>query len=277
MSDFEVFNAGETRLQSGATLPDARLAYKTYGRLNQARDNALIFPTAYMGDHTFNEWMIQPGKALSPDDYFVIVPNMLGNGLSSSPSNTASPLGGSAKTSRHNFIFLEGLKAALKASGDYKDGNYTVPPTDGLHAFASIYAGWGWSQAFFRERLDASAFGALTAEEFIVNVMEPVVLLRDANDLLAMLASWQASDISSNPVFSGDFEGALGAISARTLVMPSLTDLYFPPEDNEIEVEHMPNAVLRIIPSIWGHMAGSGLSPQDAQFIDAALADLLST
>ena len=58
--------------------------------------------------------------------------------------------------------------------------------------------------------------------------------------------------------------------------MPCATDLYFPPEDGAIEVAHMPDAELRIIPSVWGHMAGGGLSPDDARFIDAALRELLA-
>ena len=60
--------------------------------------------------------------------------------------------------------------------------------------------------------------------------------------------------------------------------MPSRTDLYFPPEDNEIDVSHMPNAELRPIPSIWGHMAGSpGANPVDSEFINAALSELLAS
>jgi len=59
--------------------------------------------------------------------------------------------------------------------------------------------------------------------------------------------------------------------------MPSQTDQYFPPEDNEIEVSHMPNAELSIISSIWGHMAGSpGANPKDTQFIDLKLKELLA-
>jgi homoserine O-acetyltransferase/O-succinyltransferase len=46
--------------------------------------------------------------------------------------------------------------------------------------------------------------------------------------------------------------------------------------DNQLEVEQMPNAELRPIPSIWGHAAGLGASPSDNQFIDAALKELLA-
>ena len=59
---------------------------------------------------------------------------------------------------------------------------------------------------------------------------------------------------------------------------PSQTDQYFPPDDNEIEVSHMPNAELRTIPSIWGHLAGGpGFNPDDTRFIDLGLIDLLAS
>ena len=64
--------------------------------------------------------------------------------------------------------------------------------------------------------------------------------------------------------------------TARAIVMPSATDLYFRVRDNELEVEQMPNADLRPIPSTWGHAAGRGTNPVDNQFIDTALQELLS-
>jgi homoserine O-acetyltransferase/O-succinyltransferase len=74
-----------------ATLRDAKLAYRTYGSLNQAKSNAIVYPTWYSGQHYDNEWLIGEGMALDPAHYCIIVPNMLGNGLSSSPSNTPPP------------------------------------------------------------------------------------------------------------------------------------------------------------------------------------------
>ena len=60
--------------------------------------------------------------------------------------------------------------------------------------------------------------------------------------------------------------------------MPSRTDQYFPPEDNEIEVRHMPNAKLRVIPSIWGHLAGGpGRNSEDTRFMDERLKELLAS
>jgi homoserine O-acetyltransferase len=101
---------------------------------------------------------------------------------------------------------------------------------------------------------------------------------RDANDLLAMLWMWQRADISANELYVGDLTKALGAITAKAIVMPCETDLYFQVEDNRREVARMPNAELRPIPSIWGHRAGNPVfNPEDANFIDAAVKELLAS
>lgn len=89
--DYETFELGDVVLQRGATLRGAELAYQTYGTLSPAKDNAIVYPTWYSGWHWDNEWLIGEGRALDPSRYFIIVPNMLGNGLSSSPSSTPPP------------------------------------------------------------------------------------------------------------------------------------------------------------------------------------------
>ena len=88
MHDYDVFRLGDVTLQSGVILPDACIVYKTYGTLNAEKSNVIVNPTWYAGTHTDNERTIGEGKALDPQKYFIIVPNMFGNGLSSSPSNT---------------------------------------------------------------------------------------------------------------------------------------------------------------------------------------------
>src|SRR3954471_19256981 len=92
MANLEIFPLGDVVLQSGATLWQAKIAYTTYGVLNTAADNVVLIPTFYAGQHTDVELMMAPGRAIDPRKFFVVVPNMLGNGLSSSPSNTPPPL-----------------------------------------------------------------------------------------------------------------------------------------------------------------------------------------
>jgi hypothetical protein len=54
-NDYDVFDLGDVALQSGITLPRAKLAYKTYGKLTATRDNAVLMPTYYGGRHIDNE------------------------------------------------------------------------------------------------------------------------------------------------------------------------------------------------------------------------------
>ncbi|MBJ7405970.1 MAG: hypothetical protein JHD07_22720, partial [Bradyrhizobium sp.] len=43
--DYDIFEAGDVTLQSGTVFPSLKLAYKTYGTLNPARDNVILYPT----------------------------------------------------------------------------------------------------------------------------------------------------------------------------------------------------------------------------------------
>ena len=332
--DYEIFELGNVTLLKGATLRNAKLAYKTYGKLDADKNNVIVYPTWYSGQHYDNEWLIGEGMALDPKKYFIIVPNMFGNGLSSSPSNTPAPYDrarfpnitlydnvtlqhrlvtekfgikkvklvvgwsmgaqqtnqwgslypdmveriapfcGSARTAPHNFVFLEGVKAALTSDAAWNNGWYESPPTKGLRAVGRVYAGWGLSQAFYMQELWRT-MGYSSLEDFLVAFWEGFFLPKDANNLLTMLWSWQNGDISANPVFNGDFNKALGAIKAKAIVMPGTMDLYFPVVDNQTEVAQMPNAVCRPIPGVWGHFAGGGANPADTKFIDDNLKELL--
>lgn len=46
-------------------------------------------------------------------------------------------------------VMLEGVKAALTADIGFQDGWYKEIPSKGLRAAARVYAGWGFSQAFY--------------------------------------------------------------------------------------------------------------------------------
>ena len=131
------------------------------------------------------------------------------------------PFCASARTSAHNKVFLEGVKAALLADAAFAGGNYIEPPEAGLRAFGRVYAGWAYSQRFYRERMHCE-LGFETWEELLLD-WERDHLEWDANDLLAKLRTWQLGDISANERYRGDFEQALGAIRARAILVPCTT------------------------------------------------------
>ena len=87
----EYFDLGDFSLNSGGTLRGARLAYKTHGRLNASKSNAILFPHMYSGSPLHMQMFVGEGRALDPQEYFIILPGQFGNGLSPSPSNTAPP------------------------------------------------------------------------------------------------------------------------------------------------------------------------------------------
>ena len=333
-SDYDVFELGRVELQSGEILPDAKLAYRTYGVLSAKRDNVVLLPTFYTGTHRRNEGFFGSGRAIDPARHFIVSVNLFGNGLSSSPSNSPPPADGprfpkvtvhdnvrcqhllltqklgidrialvagwslagsqtyewaaahgdmvdailpfcaSARTSPHNIVFLEGVKAALQADHAWNGGNYTTPPERGLKAFGRVYAGWAYSQTFYREELYRQ-LGFETFEALLAD-WERDHLGWDANDLLAKLWTWQKADISANERYGGDFKRAVAAIKARAILLPCTQDLYFPPADNEIEARHMPNAKLRSFDSPWGHCAASpGKEPAFERFLDGCIGELL--
>jgi homoserine O-acetyltransferase len=333
--DYEIFKLGRVTLQSGEMLPDAMLAFTTYGSLTAAKDNVILLPTFYTGTHRRCEGFFGPGRALDPARYFIVSINLFGNGVSSSPSNTPAPFDGprfpkvtlydnvacqyrlmverlsierislvvgwsmagsqayqwaaqypgmveailpicaTAKASPHNIVFLEGVKAALQADQTWNGGDYAEPPVRGLKAFGRVYAGWAYSQSFYRERLYRK-LGFDTLEDLLVD-WERDHLAWDANDLLAKLWTWQHIDISANPLYGGDFPRALMAIRARAIVLPCTQDLYFPPADNEIEVPYMARAELRPFDSPWGHcVANPGNDPTFERFLDGCIKKLLA-
>lgn len=92
----EYLALGDFPLENGEILANAKLAYKTRGTLNAAKDNAILFPHMWSGTSASMESFIGEDRPLDPNKYFIILPGQFANGLSSSPSNTPSPQNGGA-------------------------------------------------------------------------------------------------------------------------------------------------------------------------------------
>lgn len=310
-----------------------KLGYTLHGNLNSQGNNAILFPTYYTGTHVDNARLIGPGRALDTDKYFIIVPNLFGNGVSSSPSNTEPPFDGprfptitihqnvlaqqqllaylgvnkvrlaigwsmgglqayhwcvhqpgmvenalivcaTAKTSTHNRVFLEGVKAALCADQCFDSGDYDEPPKAGLKAFARVYAGWAYSQAFYRKDLFITL--GFDSAEALLQDWEQDHLTHDANDLLCALETWQLADIGTHPDFHGDTEAALQSITSKVWLMPCEQDLYFRHEDNRNELAHLSNGEYRGYTSDYGHCsAGPGRFTKETALLEKTISEIL--
>ena len=83
---------GDLKLESGEVIKDFAVSYVTQGALNPAKSNAILVLTAIGGNHHRLDFLIGPGKALDTDKFFVVAVDAIGNGLTTSPSNsTAQP------------------------------------------------------------------------------------------------------------------------------------------------------------------------------------------
>jgi homoserine O-acetyltransferase len=320
------FSLGDFEVERGGVIRDAKLSWQTHGTLNAAGDNVIVYPCSYGATQADLSWLIGPDLVLDPEKWFIVIPDMFSNGLSSSAvdddefpaivtmadnvraqhrlivtefgaTRIAASYGfsmgagqayhwaalypdlveraiivcGSAKTSLHNRVFLSGLLRTLEAAPEHLGGgHFSAEPHAALRAFAHIYAGWGLSQDFYRERLFETVLGAPDLETFLRTDWEDSFALKRAANLYAQGRTWQESDISANSLHGGDLPAALSAISARVLLMPSTTDLYFRVADNAAELEHLPHAQLTPIESIWGHRAGNPRTiPADLEFLAA--------
>ncbi|TBU98309.1 alpha/beta fold hydrolase [Stutzerimonas kirkiae] len=176
------------------------------------------------------------------------------------------PFCATARCWPHNRVFLEGVRAALCVDAAWQYGHYRQPPQRGLRAFARVYAGWAYSQAFYREALYRE-LGFASIEELLL-FWEQDHLQQDANDLLCVLDTWQGSAPS---------ERDLRGIRARALIMPCSSDLYFTVADARHEASLIAGAELRVLQSDWGHCAGGpGREPQAMRQVFEAMAQLLA-
>ena len=211
-----VLRLGDLPAERGGVIRDARLVWQAHGTLNDARDNVIVYPCSYTATHEDLAWLIGPDAVLDPARWFIVIPDMFSNGLSSGAADTpdypavvtmadnvraqhrlltehfgvtrvAAAYGfsmgagqayhwaalfadfveraivvcGSARTSVHNKVFLSGLLRTLEAAPEYQgNGRFSAEPLAAIRAFAHIYAGWGLSQDFYRERLFETALGA---------------------------------------------------------------------------------------------------------------------
>ena len=324
------------KTESGTVLPEARIVYGTYGKLNAKGDNAILLPSHYMAEMHGYGWLIGPGKALDPKKLFLVTSELFGNGRSSSPSNTPEPFhgprfpittirdnveavhrmlteqlhvqhvravigfsmgaqqafqwavsypgymdgivatSGTAKTYGHGMVRLEGQIAALTVDPVFNRGDYTIQPTKGIQAFSMVWAGWLFSQEWWRQELwrTNESFGK-SFDEVMDHFRTNFIPGADANNLILQMRSWEYHDVGKTQPFK-DVETALRSIKVPVLYMPSQTDLYFPVTDARYEAAFIPHCTLAIIPSLWGHPAGAGASPADRTFLNEHVAGFLA-
>jgi homoserine O-acetyltransferase len=83
-----VFALGDLHVERGGVIRDARLAWQAHGTLSAAGDNVIIYPCSYTASHDSLSWLIGPDEVLDPARWFIVIPDMFSNGLSSGSADT---------------------------------------------------------------------------------------------------------------------------------------------------------------------------------------------
>ena len=183
---------------------------------------------------------------------------------------------GTAKTYPHGVVRLEGQIAAITLDPVFNGGDYTAEPLKGLAAYGTVWAGWLYSQEWWRKELWRATQPAGTTFEQVLDGIRTRFTLKDANDAILQMRTWEKHDVGMTPGFNGDVEKALKSIKAPLLYMPSETDLYFPIGDARYEQTFISTVTFVPIPSLWGHTAGAASNPVDAKFLNETIGRFLA-
>jgi homoserine O-acetyltransferase len=187
----------------------------------------------------------------------------------------AAALAGTARTTPHNRIWVQTLIEAITSDPAFAGGWYEpYAVREGLRRHGLQWTLMGLSSQMLKREL-WRRLGFSSLEDFQLGFFDAMFLAMDPNSLLAMAWKWQHADVARNS--GGDLTAALGSIRAKTFVMPISTDMFFPVEDCAAEQAMIPGSELRIVDSVWGHVALYGPDPAYRSEIDRVLADLLAT
>ncbi len=146
------FAIRDFRLQNGAVMPEAKIAYETYGRLAADGRNAVLIAHGYTSSHhaagrnpangNLPGWwdgLIGPGKAIDTDRLFVVSSNMLGSSYGSTNAASIDPRAGRAYGADFPAITVRDIVAAEKALLDSLGVRHLVavagPSYGGYQAF----------------------------------------------------------------------------------------------------------------------------------------------
>jgi homoserine O-acetyltransferase/O-succinyltransferase len=91
----QIAELGEMRFEKGGVLKNLKMSYVTHGKLNAAKDNAILLLHGFAANHHNFDHLIGPGKAFDPARYYIICPDSLGvtqTGYEHSSSPTSSGL-----------------------------------------------------------------------------------------------------------------------------------------------------------------------------------------
>ncbi|MGE2712678.1 alpha/beta fold hydrolase [Mycolicibacterium litorale] len=177
-----------------------------------------------------------------------------------------------ARCSPINQVFLDSVSATLTTGGRTVEADDPAA-AERLDTFGRVYAGWAYCEQFFAEELYRE-FGYADPGDVLDRWGKDHQNMHPG-DLIAAMRMWRAADGGGSLDALGE---RLGRITARTILMPSVTDTYFTVAENALEAAWLRNGEIRPMASPLGHIAGRpGIRADEQDEVDACLRELVDT
>lgn len=208
----------------GATIPDVKIGWESYGRLNAARDNVVIVPHFFSGNSNaagryradqpapgYWDAIIGPGKAIDTDKYFVVSADSLVN-LNTRDGITVTTGPASIEPSTGKPY---GMRFPIVTMRDFVNVQKALLDSLGV---TSVHAAVGASMGSMQALEWAAAF-----PDFVKRVV-PVIGVGEADAYtIARLAVW-AQPILLDPNFkNGDWYGGPEPTNGLALALKMVT------------------------------------------------------
>jgi homoserine O-acetyltransferase/O-succinyltransferase len=153
-----------------------------------------------------------------------------------------------ARSDRQIHAIVDAITAVIALDPVYKGGAYTENPVEGIKRAGMVYFPWLSSEEYLN--------GLVKDEDFDkakVAFGEGWAKVWDANSMISRYRAARTHDVSVP--YGGDMRKALARVTAKVLVMPSMTDRTVPVSLAREMYRGLPNAIWQEIPSIKGHLA----------------------
>jgi len=287
---------GDFKLKSGEVIRDCRIGYRTFGRLNEQKSNAIVLPTWASGTSEQLKSNIGPGRLMNSEKYFVIAIDALGNGVSSSPSNSklqprmrfpkftlrdtvdsqhelltkvlhlnhvkaviGVPIVGSPRLASYDLLLWQAQIDAIVNDRDWNNGNYTTNPARVVeYEFGELLL---TTPENYNKRVTRQQFfDALKKAKQEAGF--------DANDKIRQAQAMMALDVSE--VFGGSMDRAAHEVRAKVFIIIARLDHVVTPAP-ALDFARLLQAKTLELDSDCGHLAPSC----EYQKVNAAVAEFL--
>jgi homoserine O-acetyltransferase len=310
--EVEKASLGRFFLESGEAIEDFEQAYVTQGTLAADKSNAILVCASLTGNHHRLDFLIGPGRALDPARWFVIATNPIGNGLSTSPSNSRTQRGmkfprfsirdmveaqrrflierlGIARLHAVVGASMGGMQALQWAASHprFMRAVVAMTPMAKTHPWAALVTQTARAclmadPAWTGEGFNSNPERGWRAYAGLMNALmtrTPEAQLATFDEAVSQRAAtgFDAHDYlyQSWAYEAHDVGPALRAIIAKVLVLAPPLDLFNPASAAREAAAAIPGARFVEIPSSQGHGAATSTRAEDADFLNRTIAAFL--